>query len=176
MTKQIHVGDSVLYHSNQEVVGEYVSLLGEPFYCIRHYDHMAPFFMSLVSSSDCWMFISSSGGLSAGRAHAESALFPYYTDDKITENASNTGPLSILKVTKDDAVFLWEPFSDFYAGLYKIERNLYKNSFGDKLIFEEINHRLGLTYRYAWRTSDRYGFIKTSWLINQSDKSCQVTL
>ncbi|MEJ2279477.1 MAG: hypothetical protein P8Y70_17300 [Candidatus Lokiarchaeota archaeon] len=45
---------------------------------------MPPFFMSIVSSSNHWLFISSTGGLSAGRVSAEQALFPYYTDDKLT--------------------------------------------------------------------------------------------
>ena len=176
MSKQMNIGDSVARYSNRKVDGEYVSLFGESFYCIRNYDQMAPFFMSLVSSSDYWMFISSSGGLSAGRTNAESALFPYYTDDKIAENSHNTGSVSIIRVSRGDSTFLWEPFSSFYAGLYDIERNLYKNSYGDKLIFEEINHDLGLVYRYSWRTSDAYGFVRTSWLENRFGDVCRVEL
>ncbi len=168
MSGQMSIGEGLAQYPDRKVSGEYVSLLGESFYCIRNYDRMPPFFMSLVSSSDHWMFISSSGGLSAGRANAESALFPYYTDDKITENAQNTGPISVFKVAIAEKTYLWQPFSEFYAGVYDIEQNLYKNGYGDKLIFEEINHSLGLTYRYAWRSSDRYGFVKTSWLINRS--------
>ena len=76
--------------------GDYVTLLGEQFYCIRHYDRMPPFFMSIVSSADHWLFISSTGGLTAGRINAESALFPYYTDDKVSENSVNTGPIAYL--------------------------------------------------------------------------------
>ena len=38
---------------------------GEEFYVIENVDQMNPFFMTLVSSSDHWMFISSNGGLSA---------------------------------------------------------------------------------------------------------------
>ena len=174
MSKPMNIGDTVAHYPDRPVSGGYVNLLGESFYCIRNYDRMAPFFMSLVSSSDHWMFISSSGGLSAGRANAESALFPYYTDDKLTENAHNTGPVSVFRVSRGAATFLWQPFSDCHAGVYDIERNLYKNSYGDKLVFEEINHSLELACRYAWRTSDRYGFVKTSWLANQSGEACQV--
>ena len=36
---------------------------------------MRPFFMSIVSNSDHWMFISSTGGLSAGRKNSNYALF-----------------------------------------------------------------------------------------------------
>lgn len=172
----IYLGDSVMQSSSDKVEGGYVPLLDEQFYCIRHYDHMAPFFMSIVSSSDHWMFVSSSGGLSAGRSSAESALFPYYTDDRISENNDNTGSVAIFRVMRAARTSLWEPFSDRYAGLYRVERNLYKNKLGDKLVFEEINHDLGLTYRYAWRFSDRYGLVKTAWLINDGPEACQVAI
>lgn len=137
---------------------------------------MPSFFMSIVSSSNHWLFISSTGGLSAGRVSAEQSLFPYYTDDKLTENSENTGQKSILLVTRNAHTSLWEPFSVRYQGVYQIERNLYKNVLGTSIIFEEINHSLGITYRYAWRTSDTYGFIKTTWLQNIGDSSCQIEL
>ena len=81
-------------------------MLGEPYYCIRNYDHMPPFFMSIVSNSDHWLFISSTGGLSAGRSNAESALFPYYTDDRLTENSDNTGHVAISRVTRGARTYL----------------------------------------------------------------------
>ncbi len=175
-SQSLYVGESVYHASDKKVEGCYTEMLGEQYYCIRNYDLMEPFFMSIVSSSDHWLFISSTGGVSAGRSNAESALFPYYPDDRITENSANTGPVAILRVSRGGRTSLWEPFSDRYAGLYPVERNLYKNSYGDKLIFEETNPALGLTYRYAWRSTDRYGFVKTSWLVNVSDQACQVTL
>ncbi|MBN1581255.1 MAG: hypothetical protein JXA89_11180 [Anaerolineae bacterium] len=137
---------------------------------------MPPFFMNLVSSSDHWMFISSTGGLSAGRRNAELALFPYYTDDRITENAENTGHKAILFITRGNRTHLWKPFSTKYAGLYRIRRNLYKNVYGNKLLFEEVNDDLDVTYCYAWRTSDKYGFVKTVWLRNHSVDRCSVNL
>jgi len=172
----IFVGESVRHTSERTIEGQYVTMLGERYYCIRNYDQMAPFFMSVVSSSDHWIFISSTGGLSAGRQNAESALFPYTTDDKITENSGNTGPKAVLLVTKGPRTYLWEPFSARYAGLYRVARNLYKNVTGDKLVFEEINRDLDLTYRYAWRTSERYGFVKTTWLENRSAELYTVEL
>ncbi len=174
--KILYAGTGELTCQPGEVSGGYVKIYGEEYYCIRNYDRMQPFFMSLVSSSDHWVFISSTGGLTAGRANAESALFPYYTDDRVTENYPNTGPLAILRVTRGEITSLWEPFSDRYSRLYRTERNLYKNVFGNKLIFEEINHDLGLTYRYAWRTSEKYGFVKTVWLKNNPSADCSVSL
>jgi hypothetical protein len=174
--QNLYAGDSVLIFHPGEVSGEYLRLGGETYYCIRNYDRMQPFFISLVSSSDHWIFISSTGGLTAGRANAESALFPYYPDDRVTENCTNTGHISVLCVTRGEIASLWEPFSNRYTGLYRLERNLYKNVAGNKLIFEEINHNLGLTYRYAWRTSEKYGFVKTTWLKNDSSTACSISL
>lgn len=172
----IYLGDTPFHTSSQPVAGGYVELLGETYYCIRHYDQMPPFFMNLVSSSDHWLFISSAGGLTAGRANAETALFPYETDDKITAHSEHTGSKTIFLVRRDETTSLWEPFSARYAGVYRVERHLYKNIYGNKLIFEERNRDLQLTFRYAWRTSDRFGFVKTAWLENTSSAPCRISL
>ena len=174
--KKLYIGTGEVRERPGKVEGEYVTRLGEKFYCIRSYDRIPPFFMSVVSSSDHWMFISSTGGLSAGRTNAESALFPYYTDDKITENHANTGPLTVLRITRGDRIQIWEPFSVSYEGLYSCQRNLYKNIYGNTLIFEETNADLGLTFTYAWRFSDKYGFVRTCWLTNDAAETCLVDL
>ncbi|MBW7882533.1 MAG: hypothetical protein H3C34_07840 [Caldilineaceae bacterium] len=151
-------------------------MMGEPYYRICHYDQMSPFFMSLVSSSDHWLFISSTGGLTAGRQDANSSLFPYETDDKIAAHSEETGAKVLIQMHAGGKRRLWEPFSCRYAGLYRCQRNLYKNKVGNKIIFEEINHDLQLVYRYAWRTSDRFGFVKSSWLHNLGSDRCEITL
>ncbi|RPI90530.1 MAG: hypothetical protein EHM40_18130 [Chloroflexi bacterium] len=170
----IFIGDTVQQRSERDVKGGFVDMLGEKFYKIENYDGLAPFFMSIVSNSNHWLFISSTGGLSAGRVSAEQSLFPYYTEDKLTENNENTGQKSILLVTRGKRTSLWEPFSERYKGNYPIERNIYKNVPGTILLFEERNFSLGLSYRYAWRTSDAFGFVKTTWLLNSADSPCQV--
>ncbi len=172
-TGPIFVGETPLQHKTSEVSGEFLELFGETYYKIQNYDRMPPFFMSLVSSSNHWFFISSTGGLTAGRVNPENALFPYYTEDKITENYENTGSKTILLITRGNRVFYWEPFSIRQQGLYDVHRNLYKNKTGTSLVFEEENRDLGLIFRYAWRTGDRFGFIKTSWLVNSSEE-CRV--
>ena len=45
--------------------------------------------------------------------------------------------------------YLWEPFSDKYSGIYNISRNIYKNTIGNKVIFEEINHDLNICLLYT---------------------------
>lgn len=175
-TPRIFVGATLLDQATRVPTGEYVSLFGDTFYKIGNFDALEPFFMSIVSSSNHWLYISSSGGLSAGRVSAEQPLFPYYTVDKLTENSENTGNKAILLITRADQTSLWEPFSDRHWGSYRIERNLYKNVAGTTVLFEERNHSLGLTYRYAWRTSERFGFAKTTWLQNQADSACRIEL
>lgn len=174
--KQIHVGQQLRQTNNVEVGGKYVNIEGETFYQIENYEQMKDFFISVVSDSDHWMFISTRGGLTAGRINSENALFPYYTDDKVSDGSPFTGSRTIALATIGDKTSLWEPFSEQYNGIYNTTRNLYKNVFGDKLIFEEVNHDLALTFRYAWRTSDRFGFVKTSTLINTGDFSAEVEI
>jgi hypothetical protein len=96
--------------------------------------------MSIVSDSNHWMFISSNGGLSAGRKNPEYALFPYYTDDKITESADITGSKTIFRIHAGNEAHIWEPFSERFTGKFNISRNLYKSIYGNKIVFEEINH------------------------------------
>jgi len=97
----ILIGETVQQARKNGTKGEYVQLLGETFYKITSYDAMTPFFMSLVSSSNHWMFIASTGGLSAGRINSNHALFPFYTVDKLTENNENTGAKIIFLIERD---------------------------------------------------------------------------
>lgn len=175
--------NSNIYYANTpqnattgDIKGEYVSMLDEDYYCIRNYDALNPFFITLISASNHWLFISTTGGLSAGRVDANHALFPYYTVDKITESSENTGSKTLILVTDDERQQLWQPFSERHRGIYHVERNLYKNISGTSVIFEEVNHELGLSYRYMWRTSETYGFVKTAYLINHNDSQCHVEI
>ena len=172
----LFIGSSHQTLSEQEVRGNYVTLSGEPFYKIQNYDAMDPFFLSVVSASNHWLFLSSTGGLSAGRVSAEQALFPYYTEDKLAENSDHSGNKAILLVKRGRHTFVWEPFSNRQQGVYQIERAIYKNVTGNTVIFEENNLSLNFSYRYAWRTSDAFGFVKTTWLANLGKTSSQVEL
>lgn len=165
-----------LIENPKKVSMKMVTFSGDTYYKIENHDHMRPFFMSIVSDSNHWLFISSNGGITAGRKNAEFALFPYYTDDKITEFADITGSKSIFQIHADHEIHLWEPFSERFNDKYQYSRNLYKNEFGNKIIFEEILHDFKLTFRYQWSTSNEFGFIKTAELINDSDSDYQISL
>jgi hypothetical protein len=148
----------------------------EQFLKITNHDLMKPFFISIVSDSDHWMFISSNGGLTAGRKNSEFSLFPYYTDDKITEFADITGSKTIFHVVINGKEAIWEPFLNKYYNYEKIERNIYKSILGNKIIFEEVNKELNLTFKYCWANSHKYGFIKKSTLVNHSDHECTIDI
>ncbi len=163
---KIHIGDTPFRQRNEKIDGGYVNLSGEKFYRISGYDLMPPFFISLVSHDDHWLFISSTGGLTAGRKDENSALFPYYTEDKIAASAEFTGSKTLLRVRMNERLYLWEPFSSKYQGVYRIRRNLYKNFAGNKIIFEEINGDLKLIFRYSWQFSEKYGIVKRAELEN----------
>lgn len=161
---------------NKSVAMDVLTLNGEQFYKINNSDTMRPFFMSIVSDSNHWMFISSNGGLTAGRKNAEFALFPYYTDDKITESAEITGSKTIFQVSYNNQTLIWEPFSERFTDKYNISRNLYKNFYGNKIVFEEINHDLELSFSYEWNSSNKFGFVKQASIKNHSDKAYQISL
>ncbi|MEN0051381.1 MAG: hypothetical protein AAF806_30225, partial [Bacteroidota bacterium] len=167
--------------TNQQTKDDRVSIQqvhinNENYFKISNSDAMRPFFMTIVSDSNHWLFISSNGGLSAGRKNAQYALFPYYTDDKITEMVEMTGSKSIFRVKKDGKIQLWEPLSDRFDGMYEVTRNLYKNVYGNKALFEEINHDLDLSFRYEWASSNRFGFVRTAKLSNLSEETVEIEL
>ena len=167
--------DLLIENDDKRVAMDVVLVNNEKFYKIANNDAMRPFFMSIVSDSNHWMFISSNGGLTAGRKNAEFALFPYYTDDKITESFDITGSKSIFQIHYNNEIHVWEPFSErFSHNIFKVSRNLYKNVYGNKVIFEEVNHDLKLTYRYQWNSSNKYGFVRKSELINLSDINYEI--
>ena len=161
---------------NKAISLDSIEIGGETFFKIANVNEMPPFFISIVSDSNHWMFISSNGGLSSGRKDAEHALFPYYTDDKITNSVENTGSKTIFRVSKNEISYLWEPFSERGIGKFSYTRNLYKSKFGNKIIFEEINNDLGLAFQYQWNSSNKYGFVRISKLSNLSDTAVKVKL
>lgn len=155
---------------------ESVLINEEQFYKIENVDSLRPFFMSVVSDSNHWMFVASNGGISSGRKNAQFALFPYYTDDKITESAEITGSKTIFKIQQGDDYTLWQPFSVKDDGKFNKTVNLYQSKWGNKVIFEEINHDLQLCFSYQWCNSNDFGFIKKSTIQNLSNSPKEINL
>lgn len=164
--------------------GSYVVIGEDKYYRIENCDQMQPFFISLASDTDLWMYISSTGGLTCGRRNPEQVLFPYYTDDKITENYEHTGAKTMVRMLHSEAcgnvdwakMPVWEPFTDRNIGVYRIRRSIAKSVTGNKLLFIEQNLDLGLTFMYQWAAADRYGWVRRAMLINDTDQAAEVEL
>ncbi len=162
--------------NNRKVEGRFLEIKGEKYYSIHNYDGMDDFFVSVVSPSDQWMYISSNGSLTAGRKNRDNALFPYYTDDKIHDYHGITGSRTYIIAEKNAQEFLWEPFQKRDQNLYHTEKIIYKNLTGNKIRFQEINHDLGLEFHYEWSNSDRYGFVKSSGIRNLETESLKIRM
>lgn len=152
----------------KEVKGQFISINGERFYQIANYDAMQPFFISLASDTDLWMYLSSTGGLTAGRRSPGEALFPYYTDDKITESYEFTGPRTVIND--------WIPFSDKQQPVYDISRKIAKSLVGNRIVFCEENHTLGLRFSYLWAPAGKHGWVRRATLENLTDQPLDIDL
>lgn len=119
---------------------------------------MAPFLMAIAGASDSWLFISSTGGLTAGRRNADHALFPYETEDKIRDGAAHTGGFTVIEEASG-AHPLWQPLSP-QAARIDGTRRLHKTALGDAVTFEETHEELGLTFAVTWRTSSTFGLVR----------------
>jgi hypothetical protein len=174
--ESINIGKNKVVNSNYQVGGEFIDIDGERYYKIKNFNRMPDFFISIVSDSDHWMFISSNGSLTAGRKDRNNALFPYYTEDKIHDYKSKTGSCSYFIISKDTHRFFWQPFTDESLKFYDVQRNLFKSVYGNSIVFEEINHDLGLSFRYAWHNSERFGFVKKSVISNLNNEQIEIEI
>ena len=150
---------------------------GQEYYRISGYHRMAPFLMSLASESDLWMSVTSRGGLTAGRVDADHSLFPYLTVDQLHDAHHHTGPVTLIRIDgQNEDELPWKPFAELTNEDPEIERNLYKNAIGNRLVFEEVNHELGLAFRYGWSACDEFGWVRTSVLENRRIAAVEVSI
>ena len=149
------------------VQGRIVTEGGTRYYRIANYDLMDPFFIAIVGDGDLWLYLSSNGSLAAGRCSPERSLFPYESVDKIHVRHGHTGPLTVVRVAgRRRGVSLWDPFDERGRERYRLTRNVLKSEVGNEIIFEEINHNLGLEFRVRWAGCDRFGWVRTCRLRN----------
>ena len=143
---------------------------GETWYRIAAHHRLRPFLMSLPTDTDLWMFVTSRGGLTAGRVDPDGSLFPYLTSDRLHDAHHHTGPLTLVRAETDAGeVCVWEPFAAANDENPAIERNLDKHVLGNALVFEEIDHALGLAFRYEWAGCDAFGWVRRATLENRGD-------
>ena len=164
----------------KKVKGQFAWLQdGMPCYEITNYDQMKPFFISLASDTDLWMYLSSTGGLTCGRRSPNEALFPYYTDDKITDSHEFTGPKTIIKIVNrqsSNGKLIWIPFSDMQQPVYEIHRKIAKAERGDQIEFTEENKTLGLRFSYNWVPAGKHGWVRRVRLENMRKEPVRIQL
>jgi hypothetical protein len=128
-------------------------------------DRMEPFLVSVVSPSDHWLYASSRGGLTAGRVHAEGALFPYVTDDLLHRAHEDAGGWTCLHVDRGGARTTWEPLRPRMAP--HLRRSLHKSVAGDRLRYVEHHDALDLSIEVQWAFSEAFGLVRTVSLRNR---------
>ena len=162
------------------VNGQFISINGERFYEIANYDEMQPFFISLASDTDLWMYLASTGGLTCGRRSPNEALFPYYTDDKITESYEFTGPKTVIKVKGEpfqvNGDLLWRPFSAQQQDVFVLSRKIAKSTVGNQIVFCEENHTLKLRFSYVWAPAGKHGWVRRATLENLGNRATDVAI
>ena len=170
----ILIGNSPRHIPDGPVKGDdQTTIDGEPYVCIRNVDGLKPFLMSVVSNTDHWLFVGSNTAISAGRVDPDNAIFPYVTADKMLDNPHASGALSTFLVKHRDAEVLWTPWQP-EGRVYKLTRNLYKHAYGTSVIFEEINHTLGLRFCWSLAASEPYGLVRRCALENISGRKASV--
>ena len=177
-TNRIHLGKNPLQSSSDPIRGEQVTLEGEDFYQIANYDRMRPFFMTVVSDADHWMFISSNGGADRRPAQRRtwrcSRTTP--TTKSVTWRRSPEARRYCVVQQAGPELSLGTVFGAWPGHLPRHAGTSTRISWGNKLIFEEINEDLGLTFRYGWFNSDRFGFVRRAWLANSGPAGVRVKL
>ena len=150
---------------------------GRPFLRIDDVDGMPPFFMSVVSAGDRWMYSASTGGLVLGRRSPEGSLFPYETDDRLMAADGTVGARSVLFVDRGAPGghwSRWEPQLRAADGQYDVRRALWKSSLGNELWTEEHNTDLALTLRTGWASGERFGFQRRVVLSNEGSSDVRL--
>lgn len=172
MTRSSQVSDSASASSVQTTTGIPVTAkatTGPEWFTIDGVEAFRPFLVSLVSDEDHWLFVASNGGLTAGRSSPQKSLFPYYTQDKLIDLVTTTGPVTHLRERTESGAYAYG--SPFNPMVKDAPRSLSKRSDGTQLTFEEVNAEQQLAFRYTWAFSRKYGFVRRSTLVNLSGKA-----
>ena len=105
-TTEMKSSDRIVPEADFSSANQWVVESGREYVVIDGMESFDPFFLNIVSAGEQWFFCSSDGAPCAGRRSPESALFPYYTVDKIIDNWNNTGPWTAIATEGQ----LWNPF------------------------------------------------------------------
>ncbi len=134
------------------------SMNGQDFFSIHEIQRFRPFLINVVSESDLWMFLSSRGGLTAGRGSAAQSLFPYETVDRLHDGHHTTGPLCMLRIECNGRGVLWNPFESRHDAS---GQSLHKNAVGNQVVFSSTCEEFPLVVKQRWTSAQDLGHIRT---------------
>ena len=135
---------------------------GLEWYRIENYDLLDPFLVNVIAPHNQWLFVSSTGAVTAGRHSAEHAIFAYETEDRLHRNGGRSGPITLIRIEGTNEI--WEPFA-LHVPFGQVKRSMAKTAASDRLRFEEHNPKLGLTFRYTWSMAGEYGLVRSCELV-----------
>ena len=110
MSKPIYLGTTALHLAADKIKFDEIIRKGESCYKIANSDAMRPFFMSIVSNSNHWMFISSNGALTAGRKNSDQASSLIIPMIRLPSLAITLGQPQSFWCTKETRLFFGNPF------------------------------------------------------------------
>ena len=171
-TTEMKCSDRIVPEADFSSANQWIVESGREYVVIDGMESFDPFFLNIVSAGEQWFFCSSDGAPCAGRRSPESALFPYYTVDKIIDNWNNTGPWTAIA---SEGQF-WNPFRPSIAQPVPIKRRLLKSALGDELMFDEVHEELGIRVSYRWMLSDRFGFVRKVKISNEGNEARSMKL
>ena len=141
------------------VQGGFIERDGVEYYRIDGIEAMDPFFTTVVSDDDLWMFVSSTGALTAGRRNADGAFLGYQTEDRLHRSAEIAGPVTIIARESNGNREVWTPFG--FRLTPGCTRSISKSIVGDRLVFEERHRAWGATFRAVWGPSRELGWVRS---------------
>ncbi len=164
-------------HAPPGVHGGYVEEDGIRYYRIAQYHRLPPFLVPVVGVHDVWLYLSTSGGLTAGRNRPDQALFPYVTEDKLADTAAVTGGVTVVHARQPDGRRIrWEPIAPTGRPDAAVSRAVLKDALSSTVMFEEVHEHLGLRFREIWRTSGTFGVIRESRLAALDDRQHEISI
>ncbi len=157
--------------------GGFVEDQDDTWYRIEGNEHLPPFLMTLAGDCDVWAFISSTGGLTAGRRDEEGAFLPYETVDKIHTHGDHSGPRTWVLIHRlNGEAELWEPFTARLGPTSQGRRSVWKNLSGTRIRFREEHALSGLAFQVEWFSSALLGLVRFARLEATDGEPCSVTV
>lgn len=137
--------------------GDVIELDDLSWVAVPRIDRLQPFLVSVVSPSDHWLYLSTGGGLTAGRVDPESCLFPYVTDDQLHRGGQG-GSITTIRLVRGGESVRWRPFRDELGAAGR--RDLLKSVAGDRVRLIERRDDLGATCLVEWAFSEARGVVR----------------